>query len=486
MARARAWVGSRSRGAKVWTVVGLAVLGLALALSFRGGGAQPVASAEDPRWVELVEAATFGASHVIYANSPGGVVASAQRTARFRPQIEGATAGTGVDPDLVEALILLESAGRPEVVVGNDPANAAGLTQILASTATEFLGMRVDLTESRRIFKQIETAKGARNTFREESLRVERRLIDDRFDPQKAIAGTVRYLVQARETLGREDLAMVSYHMGIGNLSSVVRAYASAPAADVADLVRERALSFAQLYFDSSPRRNAPAWRALDRLSDDSANYIWKLYAAREIMRLLRDDPDELGRLARRHGAKASAEEVLHDVRESAVFERRADVLEATADGRLTALPREPETTHFSVHKRLGELAPQFDARRRDYAALAPDALFVLEYIAAEVFRIAGDETPLRVTSAIRDVEYQRLLATKNEQATDGFSLHTSGFAFDILRKYGSDEQAAAFQFVLDRLEILGLVAWIREPNAIHVVVVEGVRDRFEQYSLAL
>ena len=309
----------------------MAVLGLALGLSFRGGGTERVVSAEDPGWAELVDAATFGASHVLYANSPGGVVAAAERTARFRPQIDTAVAGTGVDPDLLEALVLLESAGRPEVVVGNDPANAAGLTQILASTATDFLGMRVDLAESRRIFKQIETAKGADNTFREEALRVERRLIDDRFDPQKAIAGTVRYLVEARDIFGREDLALVSYHMGIGNLTSVVRAYADAPEADVADLVRERVLSYAQLYFDSSPRRNARAWRVLDRLSDDSANYVWKLYAAREILRLFRDDPDELKRLARRHRAKGSAEEVLHDAGEAVSFARRTDVLEATA-----------------------------------------------------------------------------------------------------------------------------------------------------------
>ena len=137
------------------------------------------------------------------------------------------------------------------------------------------------------------------------------------------------------------------------------------------------------------------------------------------------------------------------------------------------------------MHKRLGELAPQFDGRRRDYAALAPDALFVLEYIAAEVFRIAGDDKPLRVTSAVRDVEYQRRLARQNEQATEGFSLHTTGFAFDVLRTYGSDEQAAAFQFVLDRLEILGLVAWIREPNAIHVVVKEGARELVERWVLS-
>ena len=49
--------------------------------------------------------------------------------------------------------------------------------------------------------------------------------MDARFDPEQALAGTVRYLTEANKVFGREDLAVVSYHMGIGNLASVVRAY---------------------------------------------------------------------------------------------------------------------------------------------------------------------------------------------------------------------------------------------------------------------
>ena len=482
---ARQWFGARSARSKVWMVVGAAVLVLIVALSLRGSPSEQVVSEEDPRWAELAEAATFGASHVLYVNLPGGAAASAQRTARFRVQIEDAVAGTDVDPDLLEALILLESGGRPEVIAGDDPSSAAGLTQILAGTATDFLGMRVDLEASRRIYRELEAARQAGDTFEEESLRVERRLIDDRFDPQKAIAGAVRYLEQARGILGREDLALVSYHMGIGNLTSVVRVYSGEPDADVLDLVSDQALSYAQLYFDSAAGRNARAWRVLNRLSDDSSNYVWKLYAAREIMRLYRDDPDGLELLAERHRAKASAEEVLHPPDDADVFRERSDVLKATEDGDLELLPREPEATHFAVHRRLGELAPEFDGRRRDYAVLRPDALFVLEYMADEVFRIAGDDAPLRVTSAVRDVAYQRLLVEQNEQATRGFSLHTTGYAFDVLRDYGSDGQASAFQFVLDRLEILGLIAWVREPDAIHVTVARDAPKKLEAWELA-
>lgn len=481
IARLLGWVVPSSRRGRVLAALMVALVAVGLLFTYRGGAEEAV-GVEDPRWAELAGAAVFGASHVIYENLPGGVVAAAQRTARFRPLIDAAVEGTDVDPELVEALILLESGGRPEVVVGKDPVNASGLTQILAGTATDFLDMRVDLAESRRLFSEIDEARRTGDRFAEETLRVERREIDERFDPSKAIEGAVRYLVQADDILGREDLALASYHMGIGNLTSVLRAYSGEPNEAIDSLVRERAISYAQVYFDTAPAHNVEAWRELDALSDDSANYVWKLLASREIMRLYRDELSKLEELALRHGAKASAEEVLHPPDETEVFERLDDVRGATGAGDVSELARDPDTTHYIVHRRLGELAPELDGRRRDYAVLRPDALGVLEYIAAEVFELSGDETPLRVTSAARDLEYQRLLVQRNDQATRGYSLHTTGFAFDVLREYGSDEQAQAFQFVLERLSVLGLIAWVREPEAIHITVADGARDRIRDW----
>ena len=54
---------------------------------------------------------------------------------------------------------MLESAGRPDVIAGSDPSAAAGLTQIVASTATSLLGMHVDLTASGRLGGEIATAR---------------------------------------------------------------------------------------------------------------------------------------------------------------------------------------------------------------------------------------------------------------------------------------------------------------------------------------
>ena len=78
---------------------------------------------------------------------------------------------------------------------------------------------------------------------------------------------------------------------------------------------------------------------------------------------------------------------------------------------------------------------------------------------------------PLEVTSAVRDDAYQQLLRDGNPEATHGYSLHTTGYAFDVRRRYESGAQAQAFQFLLDDLTARGLIAWIREPAAIHVTV---------------
>jgi soluble lytic murein transglycosylase-like protein len=52
-----------------------------------------------------------------------------------------------------------------------------------------------------------------------------RRRVDERFDPAKAIEATARYLDFAKGKLGRDDLAVVSYHMGVGNLQQALMAY---------------------------------------------------------------------------------------------------------------------------------------------------------------------------------------------------------------------------------------------------------------------
>jgi hypothetical protein len=410
---------------------------------------------DEERKDEFEKRAAAGSAHVLYARSPGGAAATAQRVAHWRPQIEAAAGEAGVPPDELEALVFLESAGREDAMAGNTE-GAVGLTQILAETGQNLLKMRIDVAASRRYTRRIRRALLRGRLLEVQRLRGARRRVDQRFDPAQALAGTARYLKLAKARFHRDDMAFVSYHMGMGNLESVLRAYGAEPG--------DEDVSYTQVYFDSTPRRNAAAQRKLASFGDDSSNYLWKLGAAREIMRLSRTDAGELARLQAAQTAKASAEEVLHPPGSTTRFTSPQRLQQAWDDKDIVAFPDNPRVTGLRRDNRMGELA----TKRALYAGLRPEALATALYIGAQTRALSG-EAPLTVTSTVRDEAYQRRLVARNREATRNYSLHTTGWAFDIARRYQSKRHALAFQFVLDRLQTLDAIAWVREPGAIHV-----------------
>jgi len=372
----------------------------------------------------------------------------------------------------VEAIVFLESAGRPDVIAGGDPQNASGLTQILAETATDFLGMRVDLSASRRFTNEIEKARERGDEHAVARLQDGRRRIDARFDPAQALAGTVRYLTTAGDRFGRDDLAVVSYHMGIGNLEGVLRSYAGAPDGPVADVVREQDLSYARLYFDSSPASHSEAWQRLASFGDDSQTYYWRVLAARDIMRLYREDPARLERLAKLHGQGPSAELVLHPPSSTQRFVTREELEAALQKGVLRPLPDDPERLHYRIDPRLDRIVSSLGADPAAYRTLRPRALRLLGYLARRVYDLSNEARPLTVTRATYDLASGAILTPSDlEREHAHSSLHATGFAFDVRRRYGSGSQAEAFQWTLERLEALGLIAWTRGKSAIHIVV---------------
>ena len=411
------------------------------------GEPDPFAYADD-REDEFVRRATAGHSHVLYAKSPGGALATARRVQRWRSDVEEAAREGDIDPDVLEAIVFLESAGRPAARPSDDLEGAVGLTQILAGTATDLLGMRVDVGASERLTRRIRRRGPLPRLLRR------RRAVDQRFDPRRALEGAARYLKLAEQRFGRPDLAVASYHMGIGNLESVLAAYGQGDA------------SWARIYFDATPRNRPRAYRLLSGFGDDSATYLWRVYAARQIMRLYRDDEDELRRLASLQTAKASAEEVLHARSDTDVFETPGDLEEAYRSGQLRPFAA---VRGMRLDPQAGELANRLDAERRLYRGLRPEAHELAVYLAAGVRDVARTRASLIVTSTVRDIEYQRLLVRRNAFATREYSLHTTGFAFDVRRRYASRDQAVAFQYLLDRLQSLNLIAWVREPGAIHI-----------------
>ena len=315
----------------------------------------------------------------LYTSSPGGVLATAARVSQWNRLAVRATRGTGISPVLLEGMIFVESSGRPGVV-GLD--GRWGLTQL--STR--------------------------------------------RMRPAAQLRATVRRLEHARKALGRLDLAVASYHLGVARLRHV-RSYAS-------------------FYFGTSEQ--GPA-----------VDYYWKVLAAERLMRMYRTDRAALRYEQHLQFKKNSAEEVLHPRPRTRQFRTPAAIARAIRSGYLVRIP------HMHLRIAVGSLAPSLGRSPRLYAALRPQALAVLRYIVGEMRRYR----PLLLTSSVRDDRYQRLLTTVNPVATRAYSLHTTGYAFDIERSFSNGAQKRAFFRVLRRLGAIDAIAYIPELAAMHIAV---------------
>lgn len=421
---------------------------------------------------EFSERAANGFSQALFSQVPGGAVQTAKRVAQWRSQIEAATDvdESPLDADTLEALVYLESAGRPNAAASGKAADAVGLTQIVAETGTSLLDLRINVKRSDAFTAALakltgriarwnargSAAAAARGTRQLRTLRIKRAQVDPRFVPKQALAATVRYLQFAKGRLGREDLALTSYHMGVGNLERVMTAYG------------RKSISYAQLYFDVDPQRSPKAYGILSQLQDDSATYYWRILAAKAIMKAYRDDPAALASRAALITSKASRENLLHPPTDNPSFKDPAALATALKDGTLIELPIGALNANgVAVSPAMGQLAGRLKAPKSSYRALRRGPLAALVTIGAAVHELTGGKV-LTATSAVRDEQYQALLQAENIEATRAYSIHTSGWAVDMSRTYASNRQAQMFQFVLTRMQALDLITWVREPTAIH------------------
>ena len=326
--------------------------------------------------------------------------------------------------------------------------------------------MRVNPAAARKLTRRIARAERRGQTGRADRLRARRRKVDQRFDPDASLRATARYLNLAKVQLGgREDYAVAGYHMGIGNLQSVLRDYGQDPG------------SYTALYFGTHARRASrrlpPPGRARRRLVHLPAGGSRRRSGS---CARYRQDRGALEREDELQLAKNSSEEVLHPRGRHGVFAGPDDLEAAYRDGSaLVSRTRPPPgPAPRPADGRAGDAAR---AAARCTAALRPEAYALAAYMARMTREAGGGRAPLTVTSTVRDREYQRLLVGRNSEATQNYSLHTTGYAFDVLRRYSGGRQAQAFQYTLNRLQALNLIAWVREPAAIHITA-SGDADR--------
>ena len=202
--------------------------------------------------------------------------------------------------------------------------------------------------------------------------------------------------------------------------------------------------------------------------------------AAKEIMRLYRERPGAAGPTAELQTAKASAEEVLHPPDEHGALRDPGDSCATPrTTGDLVALPAATLAPHgLAIDPRHGRAgAAGSAAQRTRYRGAAPVALALLAYLGAGVKAISGAPAARRHQHRARHALPARCSCDRTSRPRRNYSLHTTGCAFDIAARYAhARARPRALQFMLDRLQAHDLIAWVREPAAIHVTVVRAGR----------
>jgi hypothetical protein len=311
--------------------------------------------------------------------------------------------------------------------------------------------MHISLARSRKLTAAIDRAAGNGQPGQVARLQRQRAKIDDRFAPRLALAATVRYLRLAAQHFGRQDLAIESYHMGIGNLQNVLNDYDGG-----------KPVPYLQLYFDTAPDHRTSAFKLLSGFGDESSLYYWRILGATQIMRLYRTDRGVLNRLISLQTSTDSAAAVLHPPDKTPPFPTPTALYDAYAKRTLLPLPSNANELGLAYSRNIGSLAKSVGAAPAAYRGLRTDALDVLVELAARVRTLSGGTAPLIVDSAVTDGRYQGQLGVDDPAAT-------SGYSFTIARRYASRSQAVAFQAMLDRLQALNLIAWERFAGVIEV-----------------
>ena len=367
-------------------------------------------------------------------------------------------ARAGVDPDLLEGLVFLESAGREDAMAG-DTEGAVGLTQILAETGPEPARDAGRRRAQPRLTRRIERA------FRRGRHRRGRRRCG------RSAAG--RRALRPGQGAGRHRALPDDRARGAGPRGPRVRLLPHGDREPPGRAAAPTARSGRPTPGSTSTRRRTatPTCSASSPRSATTRRTTCGSSArpARSCA-CTREDPGELARLQALQTAKNSAEEVLHPPGDDAAL--RAPGGAAGGVGRRRD-PRVPERARAhragARRPRMGELAQRVGAGPGSTAGCGPRRS---RWRSTSARRRASTPAGRDRWSSPRRCATRSTSASslrRNREATRNYSLHTTGWAFDIARDYASKRQALAFQFVLDRLQVLDVIAWVREPGAIHI-----------------
>lgn len=417
--------------------------------------------------------------------------------------------------DWQEADILLESGGDPEDV---SSANAVGVAQWIAETGQR-AGLKIDVAASKALTVQIDALKrriawlaylnspetdphvpGAPSLTKAEAesqlpalheqlerLRADRRRIDERYDPPKAVSAHTRYLLGLYPRFPDLQWVFQAFHGGEAGVERTLKKYlGSGTPGSTAQAIRHgnagKRLTYAEVYFTVSPRSHPDAFSYLYGRGDDHRHYWWKMCAARDAFTLFRRDEGEFRRkwesfLPGRPkeamwypDAPTEAYRDLPGVQAAVETYRLLPVLE-TKDVVLSPVPGDPQNT-----------AP--------YQTLKPESLAALRLVLA-AYRKSGGTLRLTLGDLTRTLAYdqQNPRTVRNRNATAppdpsaaslpgggppaDFDYHTTGLAFDIVQPTDREQRKRleyALDYLANRQVLWAMIHGDRQPATYHIV----------------
>jgi hypothetical protein len=310
-----------------------------------------------------------------------------------------------------------------------------------------------------------------------------RRVVDERYDPAKAIAVQTRYLLRLARNYGMLDWAFQAYHGGEGGVEKTVRTYAgpnhrwlaSAEPAIRGELPHRgsygrRAVTFEQIYFGATPLSHPDTFSYLYGRSDHHRYYWWKVLMAERAIALYRKDPREFRRewAALRPGQRLEVAWYPNATEQS--FHSVADLRQAYKLGKLVRLPADLRP-HGLV---AGNVAPLDAANAFQYKGLRPAAMGALLRLAKLYRENGGAGAPLRIHALVQTTGYRQILASRipppwvrnppDDPADIPVDLHATGYCFDIERPQSAWHRKV-FEYALGLLADRQRIYWIDETS---------------------
>jgi hypothetical protein len=422
------------------------------------------------RMQKLVESRTF------WILRQEGAVPGADRVTQpgFRNAVESGAAQFGIDPNILEAHLYLESFG---VTTAKSPTGPKGPGQFAALTAANMCVVKDGryLLRYRGIEKNC--ARGKRRT---RSLSAGEIIEDNREDVELSAYAAAKLLREELDFFGRQDFASFAYHTGRDRVRRWVLTYLAPQPTTVGGKqdIEMYGLSLAKLYFGSTPYFNPGTYQMFRELMriDYGPTYYARIECAKNILALYRSNHGGFIKLVEKQqyrGRRAANRMWTFYGPDDEQFVTLDDLKAALANGEVVPVPNDSKFGFELMLNGANPIGQKDLANQQYYVATKPETAGALLFIANQLQRLRGQRDPLifQVSSITRTVDYQGKLRETNKVATKAVSFHVLGLAFDITKRGLSADDLRDIQFILDELDSTGMIAWVPENDAFHIVV---------------